>query len=43
MRAGKSVNIKDWEKQGQVLTEWNNGKYFSFEKKKLMGVKRCGL
>ncbi|XP_019771654.2 trafficking kinesin-binding protein milt isoform X1 [Dendroctonus ponderosae] len=24
VRAGRSVNIRDWQKQGEVLTTWNN-------------------
>lgn len=28
VRAGKSVNIRDWQRQGEVLTNWNNGNLF---------------
>lgn len=27
VRAGRSVNIRDWQKQGEVLSSWNNGKF----------------
>lgn len=30
MRSGRPVNINDWEKQSQVLTNWNDGTWYCF-------------
>lgn len=29
MRAGRAVNIKDWEKQNELLSKWNDGNTYT--------------